>query len=276
MNASNDIYLCQVSETVSCGACCGLYNLPDLSPDRLENLLAGRTKDFASVPRTEDDIFHFKQKNAGPHRLSRPFAQFHHCPFLGLIGSGKRRVGCLLHPGVPGNNGVDYRSLSWYGEMACRSYFCPATKKMPSAYQAILKESIDNWYDFGLIVTEHSLLTTYFRELERRLGRSITTDDYRRNLPAKSALVEFARLKSTWPYRRQGAPGPCNFFFENGLYPRPEVFRASPEIRSSPYEKILKELDSGFSSVEELEAAENLLVKLFSKAKRALTEIELR
>jgi len=271
MNNNHDVYLCQVSETVSCGACCGLYNLPELSREKVENLLAGRTEDFASVPRTEDDIFDFKRRNAAPHRLSRPFAQFHHCPFLGLIGNGKRRVGCLLHPEAPGNNGIDYRSLSWYGEMACRSYFCPATRKMPSAYQAILKESVDNWYDFGLIVTEYSLLTAYFREMEARLGRQIAVSDYSRNLPAKNALKDFVRLKSIWPHRRHDAPGPCNFFFENGLYPRPEVFRATLDIRLSPYEEIFKELDTGFSSEEEVETAERLLNALFVKAEQALT-----
>ena len=101
MNDSHDMYLCQMSETVSCGACCGLYNLPNLSREKLEDLLSKRTKAFASVPRTEDGIYKFKRKNRGPHRLSRPFPGFHHCPFLGLIGGEKSRVGCLLHPTVP-------------------------------------------------------------------------------------------------------------------------------------------------------------------------------
>jgi len=270
MNETYDIYLCQVSETISCGACCGLYNLPDLSREKLEILLARRTKDFASVPRTEESIFEFQRRNKGPHRLSRPFAQFHHCPFLGLVGDGKRRVGCLLHPAVPGNNGVDYRSLSWYGEMACRSYLCPTTRKLPGVYQEIVKQCIDHWYDFGLIVTEYSLLTAYFKEVESRLGRPITLSDYGQNLPAINALKEFTGLKSLWPYRRHDAPGPCNYFFENGLYPRPDVFRATPDIPLSTYEEILRELDSGFLSAEEVEAADRLLADLFLKAERAL------
>ncbi|WP_136807149.1 hypothetical protein [Desulfosediminicola flagellatus] len=232
--------------------------------------MSNRTKDFESVPRTEDGIFEFQRRNKAPHRLSRPFPQFHHCPFLGLIGGEKWCVGCLLHPAMPGNNGVDYRSLSWYGEMACRTYFCPTTKKLPGVYQSILIVVIDNWYDFGLIVTEHSLLTAYFKEVESRLGRRIAASDYTQNFLAKSAFKEFAELKSKWPYRRHDAPGPCNFFFENGLYPRPDVFRATPDIRLSPYENILRELDSGFSSAKEIEAADQLLDDLFLKAERAL------
>lgn len=270
MDDTQNIYLCQVSETVSCGACCGLYNLPNLSLANLELLLSRRTKDFESVPRTEDGIFEFQRKNRGPHRLSRPFPQFHHCPFLGMVGGEKRRVGCLLHPAALGNNGVDYRSLSWYGEKACRTYFCPTTKKLSPVYQSILIQAIDNWNDYGLIVTEHSLVTAYFKEVEARLGRCVSVGDYAQNSQLKSAFKEFADLKFTWLYRRPDAPGPCNYFFENGLYSRPTVFRATSDIRLSPYETILQELDSGFSSAKEIDVADQLLNDLFLKAERAL------
>ncbi len=263
-------YLCQVSETVSCGACCGLYNLPDISREKLEIMLTKRTEAFASVQRTEDGIFEFQRKNKGPHRLSRPFPGFHHCPFLGLIGGERSRVGCLLHPAVPGNKGVDYRSLSWYGELACRTYFCPATHKLPPVFQAIIVQVLDNWYIFGLIVTEHALVIAYFREVESRLGRQIAVSDYTQNIGAADALREFAELKSIWPYRRENSLGPCNFFFENGLYPRPDVCRTIPDIWTSRYEEIFRELDTGFSSMKEIGAAERLLDDLFLKTVRAI------
>lgn len=269
---NDNIYLCQVSETVSCGACCGLYNLPELSRKKLESMLSQRTDSFAAVPRTEDKIFAFQRKNKGPHRLSRPFPQFHHCPFLGLIGAGKSRVGCLLHPASPGNNGVDYRFLSWYGEQACRSYFCPSARKLPAVYLSILTQTIDNWYDYGLLVTEHALLTAYFREVEFRLGRHITVSDYADKPKASDGLREFAQLKSRWPYRRDDSPSPCNFFFENGLYPRPAVFRKIPGIQPSIYENIFRELDTGFSSAEEITAADRLLDELLTKTVRAIEE----
>jgi hypothetical protein len=267
---THDIYLCQVSETVSCGACCGLYNLPNLSREELEVLLSKRTEAFRSVPRTEDGIYEYKRKNKGPYRLSRPFPEFHNCPFLGLIGGEKSRVGCLLHPTVPGNNGVDYRSLSWYGEQACRTYFCPATNKLPAVYQSILIQTIDNWYVFGLIVTEYALVTAYFKEMEFRLGRQIEVSDYTQNIGAMAAFREFAELKTKWPFRREDSLGPCNYFFNNSLYPRPGVFRKSMEIRLSSYEEIFRELDSGFASVKEIAAAEQLLDDLFIKAERAI------
>jgi hypothetical protein len=270
MDDAHDIYLCQVSETVSCGACCGLYNLPNLSREKLEALLARRTETFASVPRTEDGIHEFQKRNKGPHRRSRPFPEFYHCPFLGLIGGQKSRIGCLLHPAASGNDGVDYRSQSWYGEKACRTYFCPATYKLPVVYQSVLVQTIDHWYDFGLIVTEHTLVSAYFAAVESRLGRRIALRDYTQNTGAADAFKAFVELKSSWPFRRDDAPGPCNYFFENGLYPRPGVFRRTPDIRLSPCEEIFRELDSGFSSAEEIAAAEQLLNGLLSKTERAI------
>jgi hypothetical protein len=272
LDGDPDTYLCQVSETVSCGACCGLYNIPDLSRGNLVALLAQRTADFASAARTEGGIFEFQRKHSGPHRLTRPFPGFHHCPFLGFTGPGQSCVGCLLHPSVPGNLGKDYRSLSWYGELACRSYFCPATGKIPPDYQSILRLVIDDWYDFGLLVTEHALVNGYFKEVELRLGRTVTVEDFSRSADAGETLREFARLRADWPYRRAGTPGPCNYFFENGLYPRPEVTRTHAEIRKSPYELFFKELDSGFTSIRKLEAAERRLDELFSRTVRALIQ----
>lgn len=271
MNQSHDRYLCQVSETVSCGACCGLYNLPDLSRKTLDTILFKRTVDFASVPRTEDAIFEFQRKNKGPNRLSRPYSQFHHCPFLGYIGCEKRTVGCLLHPEATGNNGTDYRCFSWYGEQACRLYLCPSAKQLSAQYKKVLKLVIDDWYLYGLLVTEYRLVTGYFKEIESRLGRQVTVADYVDNKKTREALNRFLGLKLNWSYRRPESPGPCNYFFENGLYDRPTVFRAHPEIRKSHFEEILKELDSGFASDEELLAAEIILEKLFREAELSIS-----
>ncbi|MDK9708161.1 MAG: hypothetical protein OEL83_14050 [Desulforhopalus sp.] len=268
--SSNSTYLCQVSGAVSCGACCGLYNLPGLSRTRLVSLLAKRTEDFAQVARTEDELYRFKQRNKGPPRLSRPFPGFHHCPFLGLVGETAGCVGCLLHPTAPGNKGVDYRSFSWYGQQACQTYFCPSTRKLPAVYQAIVTRVIDDWYVYGLIVTEHALVSAYFEEVAIRLGRGLELTDFAQASGAGQAFAAFAELKLTWSYRRDDCSGPCNYFLENGLFPRPGVLRKATGIPSSRYERIFGELDSAFSSAKELAAAETILDHLFTRTVQAL------
>ncbi len=106
------VYLCQISERISCGACCGLYNVADPSREGLTRMLAARTDAFAEVDRDVDAILSFKREVEAPENQERPFPDFHHCPYIGLVGRNHSRVGCLLHPLAKGNGGVDFRGVS--------------------------------------------------------------------------------------------------------------------------------------------------------------------
>ena len=102
------IYLCQVNATVSCGACCGLYNVEDASRDALRSLLLVRSEKLAQVPRNLEAILAFKAEIEANENGTRPYPKFHHCPYIGLAGDKLSRVGCLLHPLADGNQGVDF------------------------------------------------------------------------------------------------------------------------------------------------------------------------
>jgi hypothetical protein len=261
---SPEVYLCQVGEKVSCGACCGLYNVADLSRDALEARLVHRTERFTAVPRTEEGIEKFRRDIEGWTPEDRPFPQFHHCPFLGMIGAGSNRVGCLLHPDVPGNNGRDLRFLSYYGAKACRSYFCPTTQSLPTRYLTILRGLWDDWYPYGLIITEHRLLNALFTTLESRIARPLGPDDFPIHSEASRCLRELVGVKLAWPYRCNDAPGPRHFVFENGLYPRAEIHWPSTIRPDWPCETIFKELESCFVTEKDLLQADKLLRDLFS------------
>ena len=250
------IYLCQVSPHVSCGACCGLYNVSDPSRRNLEAMLIRRTRWFAEVPRTVAGIDTFKTCVEGTEPQERPFPDFHHCAFLGVIEDDGRRVGCLLHPLAKGNEGIDWRGLSYYGGMACRTYFCPSARQLPSRWLTAVRQSMNHWYLHGLVVTERRLLAALFTELENRLGRVINTADFSEPVPAAALLTTLTTLKMNWPFRRQGAPGVSNYFFEDGLYARPAVKRKTKTLPASRFEDIFQELDSGFSSADDIEDAE--------------------
>lgn len=264
------VYLCQVNERVSCGACCGLYNVKDLSKSRIESMLLQRTKAFSSVPRTEEGIEAFGKKVEGFTPEKRPFPEFHHCPYLGLVGDERRRVGCMLHPAASGNDGKDFRWLSWYGAMACRVYFCPTHRNISPDYLMIVREVIDHWYPYGLIVTEHRLLCAFFAEVENRIGRRPHFTDFRPRSIAADLFLTYSSLKSDWPYRRKDAPGPCHYMFENGEYDRPSVFRELADIPGSRYEVIFQELDSGFGTAEQMIRAERYLDGLFERIAGAI------
>lgn len=102
------------------------------------------------------------------------------------------------------------------------------------------------------------------------MGRPVEVDDFAKASRAAALLRKFAELKTVWPYRRKGAPGPCNYFFENGEYPRPPVQRWGRAIPLSRYEDIFRELDSAFFSAKDLHKAEAFWDHLFNRLKAAI------
>ncbi len=266
------VYLCQVNERISCGACCGLYNVADASRSALTAMLTYRTEAFAKVPRNMDAIVAFQHKIEARELSERPFPEFHHCPYIGLVGKRRLRVGCLLHPLAEGNKGVDFRGLSFYGGMACRVYFCPSCHNLPRAYKEIVQEVSEDWYLYGLVITETKMLSAFFREVERRLKKPVRKEDIVGNKRRMETVREFLRLKLDWPYQSQPSTGLGNYFFEDQLYPKPTVNYEAIGKPPSRYDAILRELVSSFDSGDALHRAEALLDRLFDRLIRSFHE----
>jgi len=91
--APGGVYLCQVNEKISCGACCGLYNVPDLSREKLYDMLFRRTAGFSKVPREAEAIINFGEEVLYKNKNKRPYDEFYHCPYIGLIGIIKKFIG---------------------------------------------------------------------------------------------------------------------------------------------------------------------------------------
>ncbi len=259
------VYLCQVDETISCGACCGLYNIPGLTRSRLTAVLHRRTEELSCVPRTEDDLDDFAIRELRRIGDDKPYPRFHHCPFLGFIGPEQTRVGCLLHPLVPENKGVDLRGYSYYGAAACRLYFCPSHSRLPARFKRILQITSPDWYLYGLLITEHKLLGAFFAELETRLGRKIREADFTDNPLAVQSIQPLLKLKEGWPYRFPSSPGPNHYMFEDGEYRRPGAeYPRNKRLQNIAFAPIMDELDSQFDSPESLYRAEAGLERLLS------------
>lgn len=249
------VYLCQVGETVSCGACCGLYNLADASRGRLEDMLARRTERFRDVPRTAQAIDAFQAEMDPAEARPRPFHDFYHCPFIGFVGPTRSRVGCLLHPLGDGNEGVDYRGLSFYGGLACREYFCPSCRHLSAAHKMLVLSAFSDWYSYGLTVTEHRLIAALFGEAERRLGRTLEPADAERPGVAGAAAALLG-LKLEWPFRGPAWKGPAHYVFDDGHHLRPHIDTARLGAVRSPHDLVLQELESDLRSPADLRAAE--------------------
>jgi len=225
----------------------------------MAEMLFYRTERFKSIPRTADAIDAFAQHIQAREPRQRPFVQFHHCPFIGLIGDKKSRVGCLLHPLGAGNDGRDYRGLSYYGGLACHTYFCPATRELRSNYKQILRCIFNDWHLYGLVVTEKELVTALFEQIEGRLNHPVEANNFSGNSAARASLVALFELKLIWPHRPTQANTPCHHFFFDVSYSKPAINYNELGAQPSPYDAILRELVSEFKTVAELRAAEQLL-----------------
>jgi len=257
--APGDVYLCQINENVSCGACCGLYNVADPSEEALTRILIRRTTLFRSVPRNCDAIEDFGRQMTAESEENRPFPEFHHCPYTGLIGSKQSRVGCLLHPQADGNNGADFRGLSFYGGMACRRYFCPTHHRVPKPMRDLIRRSASDWYSFGLIVTEADFLCAVYEQLRSKGNGNLSS--LLRNVNGKTieCIRQLTRLKLTWPFQPNPETDRVNYFFKDRLYLKPDVRYEDAAGNRSRYDEIFKNLVSVFHNSDELREAEKMI-----------------
>ncbi len=265
------VYLCQVGERVSCGACCGLYNVEDPSPRALEALLTHRTAVFTDVPREMDAILGYKEEIESRESQTRPFGEFHHCPYIGLVGKRELRVGCLLHPLAPGNAGVDWRGISFYGGMACRVYFCPSYRHLSPVMKQVLREIVPGWYLYGLVVTETAMLEGFLYALQERLGRPLSVEDVVKNDGCRETLLEFLLLKVNWPYRDHSPLVLGNYFFHDALYGPPPIDYEALGAPPSRYDVVLRALQARFGSAGELAESENLLDDIIDRLASRIT-----
>lgn len=228
-------------------------------------ILTWRTDTFSRINRNMDTILAFKKEVEDREPQERPFPEFHHCPYIGLVGKELSRAGCLLHPLLDENKGIDFRGLSYYGGMACRVYFCPTYYHLPAAFKEIVRETASNWYAYGLVITETKLLNTIFEEVENCLNRPLTKNDILKNKNTLEAVRKLLDLKINWPFRRRSSSGPTNYFFEDQLYSRPPVNYETIGKPVSRHDTILQELESQFNSANELHTAEDLIDGLINQ-----------
>jgi hypothetical protein len=135
-----DIILCRPDERRSCCACCGAFNLGDISRASISGFLGDgelRTKGEA-VEGIDRSPLHPRDGSA------------HICPFQGFAGDGSL-PGCLVHPSVAGADG---RERSLYGAGICETYFCPAHFLLDARAKRLLLAHIDDWYRYSIAVVD--------------------------------------------------------------------------------------------------------------------------
>lgn len=192
--------LCRPDSSKSCAACCGLYNVEDGTRPTLEKKLDTRTNLFRTVDRTPDALNEYEAHIRSVEHVPAHDEVIHVCEFSGFVDPHGRSVGCMLHPSAPGNAGIDLRGMCHYGSLACKTFFCPAWKEIPLLYRDIVIEIIDDWYLYGLVITDVNFVLSLFRLVEQRLETSIDPTFLNR-APARRAFLKMLQWKDSWPLK---------------------------------------------------------------------------
>ncbi len=244
--------LCQRAQA-SCGACCGLYNLRDISRPAVHELLARRTAALSAAPRTVDGF------RAAAARLDAEgelplFPSVRVCPLLGFLDAAETRVGCLAHPLAAG--GRELRDSGAYGAHTCQGFFCPSHGWLSEEEAGLAAETCaGDPYLYGLVVTDVRFLKAALGAVAAMTAakvelRHLADDGFR------CALYRLFALKE------ELAPGSDGLFgaFRPGPDGEPVErlidYGALGRAGSSPYDEILTCVGADPRSGNDLDALE--------------------
>jgi len=248
--------LCQPDAGKSCGACCGLYNYVDSSREALTRRLSARTKRFREMVKGPGDIPRYAEATFAAEDFRKRYEVIYCCEYLGFLDDAEKKVGCLVHPMQ--NNGVDMRTGSFYGQEVCAGHICPSHHFIPVSQQNILLKIIDDWYLYGLCLTDIDLVVTYFRLLADRLGQELKPDVFDQQA-LKNIALEYFHWKTTWPFRSSEANRLGKYYFDGSQYMISHIDYEKFGRDISPLNAIFLSLSSEFHQAEELAAAEKMV-----------------
>jgi len=248
--------LCQPDEGKSCGACCGLYNYVDSSRDSLMQRLRLRTKRFRELVKNPDDLKLYSRQTVAAEDFRKRYEVIHCCEYLGFLNRDEKKVGCLLHPEQ--NSGNDMRDVSFYGQELCAGHLCPSHYFIPHSQSQILIKIIDDWYLYGLVLTDIDLVTKYFQLIADRVGQELKPEIFD-DPSLKNIALEYFRWKISWPFRSRENNRLGKYYFDGSQYMISHIDYEKFGREISPLNSILLSLCSSFKNAAELEAAEKMI-----------------
>lgn len=248
--------LCQPDPGKSCGACCGLYNYVDSSRESLVKRLSARTRRYREMVKGPEDLPRFAEATFAAEDFRKRYEVIYCCEYLGFLGAEEKKVGCLVHPLQ--NGGVDMRTVSFYGRDVCAGHLCPSHHFIPRSRQLILLKLIDDWYLYGLCLTDIDLVVSWFRLVADRVGEELKPEAFERQ-DLKDAALQYFQWKTTWPFRCEEANRLGKYYFDGSQYMISHIDYEKFGRDISPLNAILLSLSSEFHTAEELAEAERMI-----------------
>ena len=213
-----------------------------------------------------------RREFADPPGNPKLLEAIYNCEFLGFIDPSRARVGCLLHPSR--HEGEDLRFHSFYGDL-CASHFCPSYTYLTATEQLAVCLSVDDWYLYGLVITDIDLVKELFRHVQDRLGDPIRPERLREDR-VREALRGYFRLKESWkftdPENRLG-----KYYFSRAEYQIACIeYEKNWKIKPSRFDKILLSLASALATEEDLREAEAIVEEKLARVAEAFSHAECR
>jgi len=255
MKEEGFIHLCQPDLCKSCGACCGLYNYADSTRESLVGKLRNRTEMFRETVKVAADLKAFSGRIKKTESDEKLYEVIYCCEYLGFIDDEEKRVGCLLHPLQ--NDGTDMRDVSFYGKELCDGHFCPSYHFISREEKLSMVRIIDDWYLYGLCITDIDLVKEYFRFISEGIYEVPRPDRFKGRL--RDIALDFFSLKISWPFRSTDTNRFGKYYFDGSQYMISHIDYDALGCERSKFDKIFLSLTSRFRTLEELRRGEEII-----------------
>jgi len=218
--------------------------------------LRERTRRFHERVNQPSDVDVFARQTLAAEDFSKRYDVIYCCEYLGFLDADEKKVGCLLHPEQ--HHGNDLRGCSFYGQELCAGHLCPSHYFIPLHQSQILIKIIDDWYLYGLCITDIDLVTTYFRLIADRIGRELKPEMFEAPSLRKIAL-EYFHWKTRWPFRSRETNRLGKYYFDGSQYMISHIDYEKFNRDVSPLNPIFLSLASVFENAEQIRKAERLV-----------------
>ena len=161
--------LCHPDGLKSCASCCGLYNRKEISRDGLTDRLSKRRKQWLQSNKNPQEYLDTNPVSLGALKLDF----IHNCSFISFVDEANKRVGCLLHDSL-GAEGQ--RAHCPFGKCVSDEYVCSTHKILSQREKEILITCIDDWYLYGLLISDPFFIRTVIIQAEDQLGYKVTKE----------------------------------------------------------------------------------------------------
>jgi hypothetical protein len=117
---------------------------------------------------------------------------------------------------------------------------------------------VDDWYLYGLVITDIDLAKAYCRHLHDRLGTTFASHLVER-CELRDTVHGFFALKLHWPFRTSEATRFGKHRFSGTSYRETRIDYENLGVRPSPYDAIFLSLASEFRAGKEVREAERII-----------------